>query len=455
MNNLTSGQRKLVYGLGILALMVVVILLGKPSEGSPGTGGVVSDLREKYSLGEATLGQVDPASSTMNLVLLGFRGIAASILWSEAEQYRVTKNWSKLQQTAESIILLQPHFKKVWEYQAWNLGFNVSAECDAVEDRYFWVKQGAKYLQRGTVRNSQFPELFFECGRFFGQKIGSADEKEQYRKFFVADPDTSRWQGKGDGDVNPENKDNYLVAQDWYLKANATVEGTDIEQHKMDLPLFMAYPYHSLMDYASAREEDGFFDANAKGAWANALREWTTVYGRKVFAAAGNGTTFTLEGSREDLEKMSKDDGQALADKQHWQNRYHGTTNYNYWKLRCDVEQRQEMIDARRSFYEGKKAFKEEGDLEQAGKLLETGTQLLQKVVDTLGKDPDGNSILFTNDEGITEEAIKALLILERVRDGLPQGDFPLKELWVTPTPSFVAKRSELREKFIRWAGEN
>lgn len=453
MSNLTSGQRKLVYGLGILALMVVVILLGKPSEGDAGTGGVVSDLREKYSLGEATLGNVDPASSTMNLVLLGFRGIAASILWSEAEQYRVTKNWSKLSQTAESIILLQPHFKKVWEYQAWNLGFNVSAECDAVEDRYYWVKQGAKYLQRGTDRNKQFPELFFECGRFFGQKIGSADEKEQYRKFFVADPDTGRWQGKGDGDVNPDNKDNYLVARDWYLKANESVEGTDIEQHKMDLPLFMSYPYHSLMDYARAREEDGHFDADAKSAWANALREWTDVFGRKVFAAAGNGIMFTLEGSREDLEKLSKEDGQPLKDKLHWQSRYHGTINYPYWKLRCKAEQQQEMLDVRRSFYEGKKAFKEDGDLERAGKLLEEGTKLLQQVVDAMGKDSFGNSVLLYNDESIVEEAIKALLILERVRDGLPEGDFPLKGLWTDV--SFLGKKNELRDKFIRWAGEN
>ena len=199
MNALTSGQRKLVYGLGIIVLMGCVILLGQPSDGKLGSGGLVSDLREEYSLGEATLGNVDPASSTMNLVLLGFRGIAASILWSDAEHYRMTKNWSQLQQSADSITLLQPHFKKVWEYQAWNLGFNVSSECDAVEDRYYWVKQGAKYLQRGTRRNTQFPELYFECGRFFGQKIGRADEKEQFRKFFVHDPDESRWKGKGDG----------------------------------------------------------------------------------------------------------------------------------------------------------------------------------------------------------------------------------------------------------------
>ena len=72
MNTLTSGQRKLVYGLGIMVLMGCVIWLGQPSDGEPGSGGKVSTLREKYSLGEATLGNVDPASSTMNLVLLGF-----------------------------------------------------------------------------------------------------------------------------------------------------------------------------------------------------------------------------------------------------------------------------------------------------------------------------------------------------------------------------------------------
>jgi len=454
MNNLTSGQRKLVFGLGILVLMVFVILLGKPSEGSLGSGGKVSDLREEYNLGEATLGNVDPASSTMNLVLLGFRGIAASILWSDAEHYRMTKNWSQLQQSADSITLLQPHFKKVWEYQAWNLGFNVSAECDAVEDRYFWVKQGAKYLERGTRRNKQFPELFFECGRFFGQKIGRADEKEQYRKFFTADPDKTRWEGKGDGEINPDNKDNYLVARDWYLDANETLESRkDIEQHKMDLPLFMSYPYHSLMDYATAREEDGNFDADAKTAWANALREWTESFGQKVFTAAGIGTRFTLEGTAEDLEKLSKEDGQTVAEKLHWQDRYHGTINYNYWKTRCQIEQQQEMLDVRRNFYEGKKAFKEEGDLERAGELLESGTKILQEVVDKFGKDSLGNSILLYNDELIAEDAIKSLLILERVRDGLPMGDFPLKELWTDR--EYASKKAELHDRFVRWAGEN
>ncbi len=454
MNNLTSGQRKLVYGLGIIVLMGIVILLGQPSDGKLGSGGKVSDLREKYSLGEATLGNVDPASSTMNLVLLGFRGIAASILWSDAEHYRATKNWSQLQQSADSITLLQPHFKKVWEYQAWNLGFNVSAECDAVEDRYYWVKQGAKYLQRGTRRNTQFPELYFECGRFCGQKIGRADEKEQFRKFFVNDPDQTRWKGKGDGDINPGSIDNYLVAREWYLQANAALDDArELEQHKMDEPLFMAYPYHSQMDYAAAREDDGNFDNDAKTAWAKAYREWTDIFGRKVFAAAGNGTFFTLEGSLDDLKKLSEKDGQDAKSKLDWQDRYRSMINYNYWKDRCQAEQKQDMLNARRDFYDGKRAFKDKGDLEEAGRLLEQGAKSLQIVVDQFGRNSKGQSKLLHSDQELAEDAIKSLLILERVREGLPEGDYPLKELWTDDY--FASKKEELNQKFIRWAGDN
>ena len=462
MNNLTSGQRKLVYGLGILILMGVIIGLGQPSDGSPGSGGKVSRLREKYSLGEATLGQVDPASSTMNLVLLGFRGIAASILWSDAEHYRMTKNWSQLQQSADSITLLQPHFKKVWEYQAWNLGFNVSAECDAVQDRYFWVKQGAKYLQRGTTRNKQFPELYFECGRFFGQKIGRADEKEQFRQYFTHDPDELRWKGKGDGDINPANKDNYKVARDWYLLANQSIERDEFDKHKMDLALFLAYPYHSLMDYAAAREEDGHFDAEAKSAWADAYRQWTGEYGRKVFPVAGDGTRITLEGSADDFTKMGQKDGQSLKDKLYWQNRYRGTVNYTYWKDRCRAEQEQNMLDARRDFHDGKKAFKVDYEPAEAAKLIERGAQSLQKVVDQFGHlkvvdehgvEKVGPSILLQSDEQLVEDALKVLLILERVREGMPEGDYPLKELWTGE--QHATKKEELRVRFIRWAGAN
>jgi len=451
MNHLTSAQRKYVYGAGIIVLMAVVIMLGRPSaSNTPGAGGKISNLREEYDLGEATLGNVDPTSSTMNLVLLGFRGIAASMLWSEHENARMRKDWSQVQRTADSITLLQPHFEKVWEYQAWNLGFNVSAECDAVEDRFYWVKQGAKYLMRGTERNTKFPELQFECGRFFGQKMGRADEKEEFRKFFVTDPDKARWKGKADTQVNPRNEDNYLVAREWYLKANKTLlDNPSIDQHKMDLPLFWAYPYHSLMDYADAREHDGIFDDNARTAWSTAYSEWTGDYGHHVFPAAGNGTRFTLEGDDAELQRLSEEDGQPLADKKNWQNRYRAQINYNFWKLKCKAEQEQQMLDVRRHFYDGKKAFKL-GSYEEPKRILERGLTNLQAVAEKFGRDGFGKYTLLYADTNLAEDAIKSLLILERVSDGLTD-NYPLKEFW--EDPYFATQKNELREKFNRWAG--
>ena len=171
----------------------------------------------------------------MNLVLLGFRGVAASYLWQKAEHHKMTKNFAQLEDTVESIILLQPHFKSVWEFQSWNLTYNVSAECDAVEDRYRWVKRGAKFLIRGTERNHKVPELQFSAGQFFGTKLGLADERDVFREFFLVDPDEDIWEGGPDRDINPDAKDHYLVARDWYLKANSTLEQEGVEQHRMEL----------------------------------------------------------------------------------------------------------------------------------------------------------------------------------------------------------------------------
>ncbi len=134
----------------------------------------------------------------------------------------------------------------------------------------------------------------------------------------MADPDRARWQGKADTDVNPKNIDNYLVAREWYQKANKTLELPDIEQHKMDLPLFWAYPTHSLMDYAEAREEDGVFDADALKAWADGYKEWTEEYGQRPFTAAGNGARFTLEGDTAALANLAKKTGRP------WNSRRNG-----------------------------------------------------------------------------------------------------------------------------------
>ena len=110
-NTLQTRQRKMVYAVTILGLLVPIIYLGAPTSEDviPGTtssvsGGVLAQMRVEHDLGESKLGQIDPSSAAMSLVLLGLRGPAASVLHLKALEYQKRKDWSKLKTTVDSII---------------------------------------------------------------------------------------------------------------------------------------------------------------------------------------------------------------------------------------------------------------------------------------------------------------------------------------------------------------
>ncbi|MFN8706966.1 MAG: IRE (iron responsive element), partial [Planctomyces sp.] len=125
MNNLTSRQRKLAYAAGILLLLFPIVILGAPAakdvgvddKSLSGGSGLLARMRVEHDLGEATLGNVDPSSAAMNLVLLGLRGPAAGLLHLQAIDYQERKDWAKLAATVDSITLLQPHYVQIWKFQ--------------------------------------------------------------------------------------------------------------------------------------------------------------------------------------------------------------------------------------------------------------------------------------------------------------------------------------------------
>ena len=156
MNRLSSRQRKLVYFVAILLLLIPIFVLGRPASGNSG-GGVLAELRrpqgQELGLSEHNLGRVDPTSAAMNLVLLGMRGVAVNLLWMDYIKQQETKNWAQVRSTTESITMLQPHYLQIWRYHGWNLSYNVAAEWDDVRDRYYWIKEGAKFINNGTEYN--------------------------------------------------------------------------------------------------------------------------------------------------------------------------------------------------------------------------------------------------------------------------------------------------------------
>ena len=423
MSKLTGLQRKLVYLVGILVLFIPIIVLGRPDEGRTATGGdqggTLARMRREYDLKESSLGKVDPASASMNLVLLGMRGIAANILWQQAIDLQKTKNWAELRAVTESITQLQPHFLKVWDMQAWNLAYNVSAEWDLVRDRYFWVKEGLKFYQQGVLQNQKYGEMQWRTGNTYSQKIGRADEWKQFRQYFVKDPNTEAFPSGLDPEINPEGKDNYQVAEKWFRDANRTIDDTGIEQHVMGRPLFRSYPVRAMIEFAQAKQREGVFGDITKQAWETAAIEWSQKYGKEEFDSPGG--MVHLEVTEKDAKEM-QDRGED--DKLNWVYRYQDMCNYRYWRLRCFVEREQNTVDARRDLYNGEVAAAK-GDFVEARKLLESG---MEKYDTMIRKYPELLEQMETVEDAMV--AMIAWRSVLQIESAAVPDDYPLKSVW-------------------------
>ena len=70
MSKLSTQQRKLMYLIGIMILLVPIIQLSLPSDGiNKHSGGILSQKRSQYDLGESDLGDVDLPAGELDIHL--------------------------------------------------------------------------------------------------------------------------------------------------------------------------------------------------------------------------------------------------------------------------------------------------------------------------------------------------------------------------------------------------
>ena len=458
MNEFTPRQRKITYAIALLLLSIPIIWLGRPASVASADraegddfGGKLSQKRDEFTLGEASLGNVDPSSSTMNLVLFGLRGVATNVLWQDAMDAKEKKDWARLRSDVDSITLLQPHYEKVWDFQGWNLAYNVAAEWDGVPDRWYWVKEGAKFVMDGVDRNTQSPDLRFKVGQILGQKIGNADEKVYYRRYFTADPDTDQFDGGTDPAFNRDPAGlrdfphHHLAGKAWYEYSVEADESNNARRQGQMIPeLFVSKPAEAQRQYAEAIEEAGEF-ADARAAWLDTRRDWVEKLGKKPLPSFTVGTVF-VEADEEDVLQMTEQANARLAEFGSDRRitpeeirveiaRKKNSLNYSFWKAKAELEARPETVEARRLVFEGKQAFvsDEPGAQRVAAEKLRRGLELWEQVLT--------ESPLGTQDTlGLQERMVDLVYLRDALRfttgaAELPE-DAPLYELWTGSDPS-------------------
>ncbi|MGL4944402.1 MAG: hypothetical protein ACRC46_14565 [Thermoguttaceae bacterium] len=286
--------RKVVYGVLIAILLVPLYILGRPvktvmSDGvvQMDAGGVLAKIRTENHLADAQIGEVDPSSAALKLATFGLRGVAIAMLWYRANQFEKIHDWNNVVATGNQIVFLEPHFRTIWEFLGWKLSYNASADFDDYRERYRWVIRGFDFVVRGLLYNQQEPKLEKWAGWTISQKIGIADENEQYRRLLRDDEAF----GLRHSCTLPSERDNWLLGRRWYQRGEKLI-GEGFMPGQETLFLYFSRPRLNLVNYAVWIRKDGaqqscepIFGAVAIEAWKHAETEWA-AFGKMVLPTA-------------------------------------------------------------------------------------------------------------------------------------------------------------------------
>ena len=290
----TPRRRKIIYAISLIVLAFPLYFVGYPAQivVEPGgdvrsaPGGILAQYRANAGLSEAQMGEIDPASSTVKLATFGMRGVAISLLWYQANEKEKRHVWNDVVAIGNQIIFLEPHFISIWDFLGWKLAYNASADFDDYRERYRWVIRGIDFIITGIKMNQQSAVLYGKAGWTISQKIGIADEVEQYRRLLREDENF----GLRHDCPLPSDRDNWLLGRRWYRQGEELVLGGISLMNQSDF-VYFANSRLNLFNYAKWKRKDGIFGEEAIQAWTHALDEWIK-FGQMDLATSipGDGT---------------------------------------------------------------------------------------------------------------------------------------------------------------------
>jgi hypothetical protein len=152
--------------------------------------GVINAERGRLGLTIERPQDVPPSIAFATVATGAFRGLVVDALWLRAERLKQEGQFFDAKQLAEWITILQPRFATVWEFQAWNMAYNISVTIPATDpqERWRWVKNGFELLRDKAIPlNPGAISLYRNLATIFQHKIGGVtDDAHNFYKLQLA-----------------------------------------------------------------------------------------------------------------------------------------------------------------------------------------------------------------------------------------------------------------------------
>jgi len=233
---------------------------------------VVAQMQARLNVDRKDMGltRVDPLTNAppmlaFTTVALGsFRGLIANALWLRLEDLQLDDKYFEMVQLADWITKLQPHMVAVWQFQAWNMAYNISVKFKNHEDRWHWVERGVELLRdEGLVYNPHETKLYRDLSWLYQHKIGAnLDDAHMLYKLRLAQQMQDVLGGRPNfqellNPTTPEWKERVRKLREIYKMDPKIVQQVDEEYGPFDWRLPDAYAvYWAELGRIYARPED-------------------------------------------------------------------------------------------------------------------------------------------------------------------------------------------------------
>ena len=148
---------------------------------------LLSPLQDKIDLQRKQMGfeqrlLLMPGQVAGSLVLGGFKGLAADLLWLQVETLFHSGQSHKMLPVLRSVTFLQPKFITPWAVGGWHLSYNISVKFKdkEPEEEAAWIQAGIDFLKEGITYNPERYDLYFELGWTFYHKVKNYAEAVRY-----------------------------------------------------------------------------------------------------------------------------------------------------------------------------------------------------------------------------------------------------------------------------------
>ena len=136
------------------------------------------------ALREQDRGEVQLTESAFSVLLTGSRGFLTCYLWMKANEYQEKNYLSELELCVQALTKLQAHFIRPWEFQSWNLSYNVAAQCDRVPDKYYFIYRGIESWPRASGGTGTIPICVTSSALTYRWRICESDDRNLFRSLF-------------------------------------------------------------------------------------------------------------------------------------------------------------------------------------------------------------------------------------------------------------------------------